>query len=92
MVTPAPDRFLDVSDLEPCEPMERALQASADLSEGQYLHLLHRREPHLLYPILAERGFCWRTVADSETRFHVYIWRQGDQSAEQHAQNARHAD
>ncbi len=75
--------FLDVRDLEPCEPLEQALSASDKLTPGQYLHMLHRREPHLLYPILAERSYAWRTVADSESSFHIYIWRCGDQSAEQ---------
>ncbi len=88
MSTEAADLFLDVRELEPCEPLERALQSSAELTAGQYLHMLHRREPHLLYPILSERGFLWRTVADSECRFHIYIWRHGDESAQQRAQRA----
>ena len=80
--------FLDTRELEPCEPMEQALEASAGLTEGQYLHMLHRREPHLLYPILAERNFAWRTNVDSENRVHLYVWRSGDQSAEQRARQA----
>ena len=88
MTDQAGERVLDVRGLEPCEPMERALEAIATLAEGEYLHLLHRREPHLLYPILAERGFAWRTVAESDSRFDVYIWRAGDRTAERRANRA----
>lgn len=47
---------LDVSNLEPCEPLERTLAAVARLEAGDYLRILHRREPHLLYPLLEKEG------------------------------------
>lgn len=46
---------LDVSELEPCEPLERTIEAIKRLKRGDVLRIVHRREPHLLYPLL-EKG------------------------------------
>lgn len=51
---------LDVSELEPCEPLERTLAAITLLETGDYLRVLHRREPHLLYPLLEKAGLYGR--------------------------------
>jgi hypothetical protein len=75
------ERLLDVRDLEPCEPLERALEATTGLGPGEFLHMLHRREPFLLYPILAKRDFCWQTVRVDEERYDVYVWRIADEVA-----------
>ncbi len=56
----ARERVLDVSDLEPCEPLERALEAVRTLQPGEYLRLVHRQEPLLLYPMLEKLGMAWR--------------------------------
>ncbi|WP_172838775.1 DUF2249 domain-containing protein [Solemya velesiana gill symbiont] len=37
------ERLLDVSELEPCEPMEQTLQAVDTLEQGEYLRVIHRR-------------------------------------------------
>ncbi len=76
--------FLDVSDLEPPEPLVRALAEIDTLEEGQYLHMRHRREPCLLYPNLEQRGFAHLTRA-SGSGFDVFIWRRGDSVAKQAA-------
>ena len=39
------ERVLDVSDLEPPEPLERILDALDQLGTGDWLHVRHRREP-----------------------------------------------
>jgi uncharacterized protein (DUF2249 family) len=75
------ERILDVSDLEPCEPMERTLQAVGDLGEGEYLCLIHRREPHLLYPVLDKMGFAWRTRPGGASQFEIFIWKRIDRAA-----------
>ena len=46
------EHLLDVSTLEPCEPLELTLSATRDLSTGDYLKVVHRREPHPLFPLL----------------------------------------
>lgn len=73
---------LDVSELEPCEPLERTLAAIRLLRKGDYLRVLHRREPHPLYQLLAQGGFSWRTQSGHTSRFEILIWRNGDSSAE----------
>ena len=66
------ERVLDVSQLEPCEPMER---------------ILHRMEPHPLYPILTREGFAWLTQPGREVPVEISIWRSNDTEAEATARN-----
>ena len=78
-------RLLDVSMLQPPEPMEQALAAIETLAAGEYLCLLHRREPLLLYPVLEKRGFNYRMALDTPAGGHapyrIYIWRSADTAA-----------
>ncbi len=76
------ERVLDVSDLEPCEPMERSLAAVDELGPGDHLRILHRREPFPLYEILTERGFAHRTIEGRRTPIEILVWRAGDAEAE----------
>lgn len=75
------ERFLDVSDLEPCEPLERSLAAIEELAPGDHLRILHRREPFPLYDLLTARGFEHRTVPGGRTAVEVFVWRVGDDEA-----------
>ena len=72
----AVERLLDVSELEPCEPMERALEAVRELRPGEYIRMIHRQEPHLLYPMLEKLGMAWRTRQDDAIE--VLIYRRDD--------------
>ncbi len=76
------EHHLDVSLLEPCEPMERILTAIKDLPEGDYLRVIHRREPYPIYPMLEQAGFVWRTESCGPSEFRIFIWRRGDVAAE----------
>ena len=75
----ASERFLDVSELEPCEPMERALEAVRDLQAGEYIRMIHRQEPHLLYPMLERLGMAWHTREGMPIE--VLIYRADDEIA-----------
>ena len=77
--------FLDVRDLEPPEPLVRALAEIETLAAGQYSHMRHRREPCLLYANLERRGFSHLTEARKSGDFEVFIWRKDDTVAEQAA-------
>ncbi len=77
------ERLLDVSDLQPPEPLQRAVAALDDLATGQYLRLVHRRDPELLYPILDKRGHACRKRIGREGTVELLIWRRGDRAAEQ---------
>ena len=73
---------LDVSMLEPCEPMEQILAAIRDLPEGDYLKVIHRREPYPIYPMLEQSGFAWRVESTGPSEYLIFIWHKGDAVAE----------
>lgn len=75
------EKKLDVSMLEPCEPLERTLAAVQELGAGDYLRVIHRREPHMLYPLLEKSGFKWRCREAESGLFTIYIWKDGDSVA-----------
>lgn len=86
-------RILDVSGLEPPEPLQQALAAIDTLATGMCLCLLHRRDPLLLYPILEQQGFDHATHAiahpdDHVPAYHIYIWSRNDADAEAVARRA----
>jgi hypothetical protein len=89
MAPHAQERVLDVSLLEPPEPLERALAAVEFLRPGEYLRMLHRREPCMLYPKLERMGYSHLTWPGRQTAFEVVIWRTGDARAESAARRAR---
>lgn len=68
------ERWLDVSDLEPPEPLEQILDALDGLATGDWLRARLRREPFPLYAFLRRQGFAWRTVQAGEAGFDVLIW------------------
>ncbi len=78
----ARERRIDVSDLEPPEPLQQVLLAVDELDDGEFLHMIHRREPLLLYPELRRRGFSFITTFDRDHECEVFIWRDGDTVAE----------
>ncbi|MCK5718788.1 MAG: DUF2249 domain-containing protein [Thiomargarita sp.] len=71
-------RTLDVSDLEPCEPLERILAILPQLQAGEYLQVLHRMEPYKLYPILDQQDYAWLTKPGKKAPVEIYIWRKTD--------------
>lgn len=60
---------VDARDLEPPEPMDRALAAAGLLREGQHVRMLLHREPFPLYSILDTMGFSYRTQLTAEGDF-----------------------
>ncbi len=67
---------LDVSGLEPPEPMQRILDALASLPQHSRLLVHHHREPHLLYEQLRMRGFSWTTDKLAQDRYRIQIYRE----------------
>jgi len=67
------DVSLDVSLLEPPEPLERVLDALAGLADGDRLRVKLRRQPFPLYNFLRQMGYEWETTG-AEGRFEVLIW------------------
>jgi len=65
---------IDVSELEPPEPMERILTRLQQLQAGQLLRVRHRREPFPLYPMLEQAGYEHCCVQSGTEAFLIYIW------------------
>ena len=76
------EHLLDVRALEPCEPLQRSLESCRGLRAGDYLKVLHRREPHLLYPMLEKLDFKWHCLAVAQADFEIFIWRSDDAVAD----------
>ncbi len=76
------EHVLDVSGLEPPEPLLQVLAELDGLGPGEYLRMLHRQEPFPLYAILCEHGFEHRTRAGTSSAYEILIWRHGDRAAE----------
>ena len=84
----AKEVLLDVSELEPPEPLELSLEAAERLKPGQYLRMLHRRDPCLLYGNLDNNGFKYYQRQGSTTAVELFIWRENDVEAENAVQPA----
>ncbi len=68
------EKTLDVRDLAPPEPLERILDALADLPPGHWLKVQHSREPFPLYDLLKGMGYLWDTQHQGRNRYEIYIW------------------
>lgn len=64
---------LDVSGLEPPEPMMKILATLPTLPVGASLVVHHHREPMMLYPHLEERGYEWTTTQLAEDSYKIVI-------------------
>ena len=78
---------LDVSQLACPEPLEVILEHLERLKQGDFLHVTTRRDPALLYPMLAKRGFDYLACPNRHIRCGILIWRRGDTAAEAAARN-----
>ncbi len=84
----ARERLLDVSDLEPPAPLVDTLEAAQTLASGEYLRMVHRRDPCLLRDHLDQQGFGYITRSQEEGCVQTFIWRRGDAEAEAAARAA----
>ncbi len=83
----SPEILLDVSDLEPPEPLTQTLDAAEELAPGQYLRMLHRRDPCMLYGNLDDNGFKYIQRKGTTTAVELFIWRKNDADAEAAVKN-----
>ena len=70
--------LLDVSDMEPPEPLVLTLEAAEKLEPGQYVRMLHRRDPCMLYGNLDDNHFKYYQRKGTATAVEVFIWRDND--------------
>jgi uncharacterized protein (DUF2249 family) len=66
---------LDVRNMEPPEPLLHTLEALETLPVDSVLVQVNSRVPHLLLPILRERGFHFTVAEPSTSEVQVRIWR-----------------
>ena len=75
---PDPVENLDLTELDPPEPMVRILAAAERLQPGEVLFALLSREPIFLFPELSNRGHQWAGNFDeTRTTFRIFV-RIGD--------------
>lgn len=67
------EHILEARGLPPPEPLERILDALADMADTDHLHVLLERDPLPLYSMLSTMGYHWRREAVGK-HFEVYIW------------------
>jgi len=75
--------LLEVHDLQPPLPMERALDALDKLQPGEYIKMVHRMQPFPLFKILDENGFRYRVTNSDTSAFDIYIWHASDKQTGQ---------
>lgn len=71
------EKELDVSNLEPPEPLERILDALMELRPGDHLAVRHRRLSHPLFDMLRRMGHRYETSGE-EGRYRILIWPSGE--------------
>jgi uncharacterized protein (DUF2249 family) len=71
--TTAPEVFLDLCGLFPPEPMERVLDALANLLPGQQVRIRIDREPHPLFRILERNGYQYTNTEPEPGLYQVVI-------------------
>lgn len=75
MSQPSPaEVVIDVSGLEPPEPMVRVLEALDLLAADGRLRVLIDRQPMPLYQVLQRNGYSHLTSARDDGRYEVLIW------------------
>ena len=79
------ERILDVSELEPPEPLLRAVEMVESLPRGDYLRFRHRMNPCHLYGVLEEVGLKWDLRRGEKVECELFIWNSGDGEAEAEA-------
>jgi uncharacterized protein (DUF2249 family) len=70
---PDPDFELDLRDLDPPEPMVRALESVESLPAGRTFAALLPREPVFLFEELRARGHQWRGAFVSDDTYRIVI-------------------
>ncbi len=68
----------DVQELPAPEPMQKILEAVADLGEGKYVRMMHRMEPYPLYPVLEDMGFQHLLHLSGEAPYEIMIYKGDD--------------
>lgn len=81
--------YLDVSELEPPQPMREITKLLAELPLGRVLHVYHRRKPVPLFDMIAEKyDFSHQEI--KEGCHYIYIWNKNDVASKEHVRTLTH--
>ncbi len=78
---PNPSEHLDLTDLDPPEPMVRILAVAETLEPGEVLFAVLSREPIFLFPELTKRGHQWAGNFDETGSAYRILVRIGEKKA-----------
>lgn len=69
--------LLDTRELDHPIPLERAIEAFKQLTEGEVIHMIHRREPIPLFEIILKNGGHYLSYEEDQI-WHIYITRDSN--------------
>ncbi len=69
---------VDVSDLEAPQPFEVVLKQLKILGPGEYIHMLHRKQPLPLLQVLEENGYAAVMHKGDSRPWEIFIWNTAD--------------
>ncbi len=72
--------FINVSEYDAPKPFEKVLQLVAEMKDGEYIRMLHRKKPLPLVQMLQENGFECRILPGQQTQWEIIIWNINDSS------------
>jgi len=79
--------LIDVSEYEAPQPFEEVIKLVVNINDGEYIRMLHRKQPLPLYQLLNERGFAYicnkkntKSLGDSLNQWEIIIWNKSDTS------------
>lgn len=68
---------LDCSMLESPEPLNLVIQNLSNVNEENYIKMIHRMEPMVLYSVLNQNGFKYKTIS-KEDQVLIYIFKNSN--------------
>lgn len=82
---------LDVSELEPPQPMHQIIAALKQLQTGDVLMVKHRRKPIPLFEMV-ESQYHYECRQITQNQFRIFFWPYKDPQAEQRAKTLMDTD
>ena len=78
---------IDVSELEAPQPFEEVLRQIKRLRPGEYIHMLHRKQPLPLLQLLEENGYVAVMRKGDKRPWEIYIWNTSDPLSSEYCRN-----
>ena len=72
------EQLIDVSELEPPEPFEAVLKLIDKIGAGEYIRMIHRKQPLPLIELLESRGFECAIKQGTKSEWDIIIWHKSD--------------